>query len=228
MNSRRQFRGLFGLSLLVLLTVTACRTMPKSTISKPTEIRDRSADPSAISEASPPGIDTESEETMSTDFGLTLLVLLAQEGLEIVADQPENSRIVPFGTDIEEARAEITEALGAPRETVENAECDGGALATTTWDNGFSVQAKDNDFVGWSVRPNTPSAQLTTADDIGLGSTLTSLKGAETAEDGTTVRVFESSLGTEFTANQLGGLLSSNAPEGKIVALWGGSVCAVR
>jgi hypothetical protein len=42
------------------------------------------------------------------------------------------------------------------------------------------------------------------------------------------VRVFQSTLGTEFSAGGIAGLLESAGPQARIVALWAGMVCIAR
>jgi hypothetical protein len=65
-------------------------------------------------------------------------------------------------------------------------------------------------------------AQFRTTAGIGIGSTRRELDAAYQAE------VAESTLGQEFTAGEIGGLLTSAAPDGRVEALWAGMTCHFR
>ncbi|HEX8514272.1 MAG TPA: hypothetical protein VF688_14335, partial [Allosphingosinicella sp.] len=63
---------------------------------------------------------------------------------------------------------------------------------------------------------------LKTIEGIGVGSTraeVATLPGFE---------VEESTLGTEFRAGGLSGVLDSNAPNAKVTHIWGGATCVFR
>ena len=63
---------------------------------------------------------------------------------------------------------------------------------------------------------------LTTASGIGLGSTRAALESAYAA------RVSRSTLGMEFVAGGIAGLLASDHPAAPITHLWAGQVCLAR
>jgi hypothetical protein len=63
---------------------------------------------------------------------------------------------------------------------------------------------------------------LTTVSGIGLGSTRAELEAAYDAE------VAPSSLGIEFHAGGLAGLLDSSRPDARVVSLWAGLACVAR
>jgi hypothetical protein len=116
----------------------------------------------------------------------------------------------------------ISKIYGEPSEKAENSECPGGPLTTTIWSNGLVINSAENKFMGWSVRPYSGGSDFTTVTGIGIGSTLSDLQ--EMYE----VEVFESSLGTEFLAGEIGGLLTSDAPDGVITDMWAGATCMFR
>jgi len=129
---------------------------------------------------------------------------------------------ISFGSDPILVKNAVTAILGEPKKTVENSECPAGPLTVTTWPNGFAINAAQDKFVGWSVRPDTGSAKLTTMAGVGMGSTTTELKEVYD------VSISESSLGVEFNVGQLSGLLSSNEPDAVVENLWAGTNCIFR
>ena len=93
-------------------------------------------------------------------------------------------------------------------------------MSLITWPNGFTMNAMQDQFAGWTVRSDTESADFTRVDGGGLGKTLTDL------EADYSVDVIESTLGIEFNASDsLLGLLSANEPNGVIINLWSGIAC---
>ena len=55
-----------------------------------------------------------------------------------------------------------------------------------------------------------------------MGSTLRAVREAMH------ITVEKSTLGNEFTAGDLGGLVNDTKPDGKVTALWAGSTCQFR
>ena len=152
----------------------------------------------------------------------TVMVALADGGLQTVDVQTGSTLDLLFEVDRDIAVSTVSTALGEPTETVDTSECPAGPLQITSWSNGFSLNTLDETFVGWSVRPNADSENLTTIAGVGIG---TSLKNLQDAYD---VEIFESSLGTEFNVGQMSGILSSDQPDGEITNLWAGLNCIFR
>ena len=96
------------------------------------------------------------------------------------------------------------------------------ARESYAWSNGFVVHARDGAFLGWSVRPGSPAAGLTTVDGIGIGSTREEVQAAFDVE------VAATTLGQEFTTGSLTGVLDGDAPTSEVIALWGGDSCVAR
>ena len=155
-----------------------------------------------------------------TDFVLAL----SGDGLLLINEQSEKTQAIPFDTDVTTSIADVSSALGKHTETSQNSECPAGAMSFITWSNGLTMNAIGKRFVGWAVRRNTESVNLTMMNGIGLGKTLTDLK-----ENYSNVEVIESTLGTEFfVPDSLSGLLSANEPNGVITNLWSGVACNFR
>jgi hypothetical protein len=199
---------LLPMGLSLLLATAAC-----------TQVSDSSdSGSSSRVEPSPEVIEgAESQELVNTALALT------GDGLQFVVDDATGStRSFSFGSEMLPVQESVTQIYGPPQASTLNAECPGGPLTITTWANGLAITTAEEEFVGWSVRPNTDSASLTTMAGIGIGSTLNEL------EDAYSVEIFESSLGVEFYAGQLVGLLTSTEPDAVITDLWAGEVCIFR
>ncbi|MEM9809257.1 MAG: hypothetical protein AAF959_28730 [Cyanobacteria bacterium P01_D01_bin.56] len=217
------------LPLGLCLTMTACEapssdsgSIDSDTSQTPAESAP-TEDPSEVD--NPDTIPTEIDDPDAVpEDGITGIVLaLSGEGVLIVDQQSGNSQNIPFDTDLATAETAISTSLGTPTDTAQNDECGAGPMTFVTWSNGFTINVIEDKFVGWTVRPNTESANLTTLDGIGLGSTLTEM------EENYDVGVIESSLGTEFNAsNLLFGLLDANESDGIVTDLWSGVACNFR
>jgi hypothetical protein len=128
-------------------------------------------------------------------------------GTELPFDSPETATI--------EA---IAKSLGQPpTERGANAECGGGGLEYAEWKGEITAWFEEDRFVGWDSK-----GKLKTPGGVGIGSRradLALLRGLE---------VEESTLGTEFRAGGLSGILASKAPDARVTHLWGGSTCVFR
>ena len=198
----------FLISLVLLVAVAGCSGSSSNT---ETEHLPASAEASKS---------TVVKEKSATDGAV---LTLSVDGLSIANKQSGKTRTIPFDTDITTSTAAVASALGEPIEKTQNSECGAGPMNFVTWSNGLTMNATQNRFVGWTVRQDSKSANLTTADGIGLGTTLADLKANYSVE------TIEDSLGTEFyTSNNLFGLLSANEPNGVIIYLWSGIACNFR
>ncbi|HEX8239430.1 MAG TPA: hypothetical protein VF574_06800 [Allosphingosinicella sp.] len=143
-------------------------------------------------------------------------VVLEGAGLRIPGATPP--RTLAF--DMAEAATveALTKALGRPpTDRGENEDCGGGAMKFADWKGEILVYFLDGRFAGWDSR-----GKLKTLDGIGIGSSraeVALLPGFE---------VEESTLGTEFRAGGLSGILDSKAPGAKVTQLWGGATCVFR
>lgn len=145
---------------------------------------------------------------------------LASDGLSLVT-QGGSARHAGFGIARDVAVPMVSAALGKPTATGRNDDCGQGPMETVAFRDGLTLAFQDGKFVGWDLDGRDKPAYAT-ASGIGIGSTLKQLREAMR------VTVEESTLGHEFASGDLGGLLSSTAPDGKIESLWAGSVCQFR
>lgn len=164
----------------------------------------------------------ETESVTDVQENPIVMVALADGGLQTVNPQTGSTLDILFEVDQDIAISTVSTAFGEPTETVDTSECPAGPLKITTWPNGFSINTLDETFVGWHVRPNSGSENLTTISGVGIGTSVKNLQ--ETYE----VEIFDSSLGTEFNVGKMSGLLSSDKADGEITNLWAGTNCIFR
>lgn len=154
---------------------------------------------SSLNEASPP----------------IVFLLLDGEGLRSVEATSGATRALPFGAASGEITAFVERTRGRPPQEEGPSPC-GGTFAT--WDGGLSLRFVEGRFVGWST--NEPG--LTTAGGLGVGTTLVEAESVYVLER------FRSSLGWEFTAGGLAGVLDGGDPSSRVLVLWAGEVCLGR
>jgi hypothetical protein len=148
------------------------------------------------------------------------LLNLAPGALSLVDPNSGRSRELAFGLDRATVEDALALALDKPSERGSNRECGEGAMDFARMPGGLRVWFQDGKFAGWFI--DDAGAKLTTASGIGIGSTRKELTGAYDAE------ISESSLGEEFAAGELSGLLSGKEPTAKVTAIWSGQVCNFR
>lgn len=140
------------------------------------------------------------------------------EGLRVFQVDTGSASLIAFDTPQAEVLRRVTAVLGqAPEAQGENADC---GARYGTWPHGLTTWFMHDRFVGWSVRP--AADPLTTASSLRIGSTRSDLDAAYTA------KVFRSTLGTEFLAGGIAGLLESASPDAKVIHLWAGNSCVAR
>lgn len=140
-------------------------------------------------------------------------VTLEADGLRLA-----DGRRLAFGTPKDEAIRDLSAAIGkAPSEQSENDECGGGFLDSAGWEGKFYARFDEGKLAGW--------------DDRGLFRTESGLRiGSPRADVAalTGVAIEESTLGMEFSAGGLGGVLASKAPDAQVTSFWGGATCVFR
>jgi hypothetical protein len=143
---------------------------------------------------------------------------LDAEGLRLFNTVSGASRLIPFGTGREEAQRAFAAAVKAqPLEQEEISDC-GAAFAR--WPGGLVTWFADGKFTGWSA--GADSTGLATASGLRPGSTRAELDAAYSA------KIVPSTLGVEFSAGALGGMLDSRRPNAKVTHLWAGTTCLAR
>ncbi len=156
-------------------------------------------------------------EKFSTPSPATKLALDG-EGLRIFAVPTGTSRAIPFGLGKAETLAVLATLQGAPPSRQgENIDC---GATNATWPDGLTVWFARGKFVGWSVGS---ASSLATAGGLRVGATRSDV------ENGAIVaRIAPSSLGEEFTAGDIAGLLDSTDANARVTHLWAGAACVAR
>lgn len=147
------------------------------------------------------------------------------EGLRLVNPASGATRPVAFGGDIAPVIDTLTRIRGVAPTRTTNGECGAGPLDMATWPDGLTLLSQGGTFRGWSLNPRSGTdapARPTTMAGIGLGSTRADLDAAYNAT------ITPSSLGTEFAAGGLYGVLASARADAPITALWAGTSCVFR
>ena len=148
------------------------------------------------------------------------LVALSGDGLMLVDPNSGSTRAITFGTDETLVIDVLTRALGAPGEREANSECGVGPLQFVEFSQGLIIAVQEGKFLGWSIHHNGES--LRTMSNIGVMSTRAELESAYSAE------IAPSSLGLEFMAGGLQGVLTSSADTARISDFWAGANCVAR
>lgn len=178
----------------------------------------------ACTERKPAPVDTAAAPV--ADSGAVLA--LDGEGLRVFLQPSGSARPIAFG----DPRAAVVTTVsrlqrGMQPEVAENLEC---RATVATWPaSGLQLWFSSDSaarFIGWSLGGRAPTdstaSTLTTPSGIGLGSTRAALDSVYTA------RVARSSLGVEFSAGGLAGILASARADATIQNLWAGQVCLAR
>lgn len=141
------------------------------------------------------------------------------EGLRLFNKQSGSARAIAFGTSREDVLA-ILAFRGKP-ETGANGECGAGTLDYANWPDGLGLFFEHGKLAGWNLNERSKGA-ITTASGIGPGSSRADLESSYAAD------ISETTLGTEFAAGELYGLLEGKGEAAKITYMWGGISCNFR
>lgn len=145
------------------------------------------------------------------------VLTLEGDGLRMVDAESGRATAIPFGTPEDQTIAMIGTAFGPADTRAPNDECPSGPVRVASWNKGLSANFQDGKFVGWAG----PVA-LKTMSGIGFGSRRAALLRAYDAT------IEQTSLGTEFSANGIGGVLESDASDAAISDMWAGVSCVAR
>ncbi|HLM68214.1 MAG TPA: hypothetical protein VK358_11835 [Longimicrobium sp.] len=144
-------------------------------------------------------------------------IVLAPDGLSVTGAAPKQ---LAFGSPRAGALAAVGEVLGEPAEQGLQEECPAGPLYQAQYGGGLQLVFQDSAFVGWNVRPGSA---FRTREGVGAGSTLAQLRAAYPA-----TKVEETSLGMEFAADDLFGVVTDSSAAGTVEAMFAGINCIFR
>lgn len=148
-----------------------------------------------------------------------LALAVEGEGLRLFDPDTGSARALAFGTSRDDLLAAL--AFRGPAGTGTNGECGAGPLDYAAWADGLTLYFQNGVFGGWALDGRAGGA-LTTPAGVGPGTTRAEL---EAAYD---VSVVQSTLGVEFTAGALAGILDGEAADATISNLWAGVSCNFR
>lgn len=166
------------------------------------------------------------------------VISLDGEGLRLVDPKSGATRPLSFGVDEAQLKL-VAEKLKGPAKSGRNEECGAGPLAYLSWDDGLTLYSLDGLFAGWSLdergagavpaksaaksaAKGEPQAKLTTISGVGIGSTRAQLLDVYDAT------IEQTTLGTEFNAAGLSGILDGTGAKAKVTNMWSGVNCVFR
>lgn len=162
------------------------------------------------------------------------VISLDGEGLRLVDPKSGATRPLSFGVDEAQLKL-VAEKLKGPAKSGRNEECGAGPLAYLSWDDGLTLYSLDGLFAGWALNERggatvpaktpakgEPPAKLTTISGVGIGSTRAQLLDAYDA------KIEQTTLGTEFNAAGLSGILDGKDAKAKVTNIWSGVNCVFR
>ena len=175
--------------------------------------------PAAMPAADPPATDQPAAAGDVTAPATAAKLALDGEGLRIFIVETGSSRLIPFGIDQAEALGMLEAVQGAPpSDQGENIDC---GATNAIWADGLTVWFARDKFVGWSVA--SAASPLSTVGGQDVGSSR-----AEVENGASVARIAPSSLGEEFTAGGVAGLLDSAGAGARVSNLWAGAACIAR
>ena len=142
------------------------------------------------------------------------------EGLRWFLQPSGSARPVPFGRPESEVLTSLERVRG-PAERGTNQDCGAGPVQVASWSDGLSVIFQNDRFVGWGLGRRA-SRDIATTASIGPGSTRAELDAAYSAT------VSQTSLGSEFSAGGLHGVLDGASAGARITDMWAGVSCVAR
>lgn len=143
-------------------------------------------------------------------------------GLMVVIVDTGSTRLIDFGLPKAQVLEILTRVAGAPGPETTNSECGAGPMQFVEFPGGLTLLFQEETFAGWSVDRDSAGKQ-STMNGVGVGSTRSELVAAFAGAD-----IEETSLGQEFSAGGLSGLLSGPGADAKIEAMWAGTSCVFR
>lgn len=200
-----------SLTALMLLALAACNRAPQA------EEQTAATQTGAAMEGAPAVADPVTTDKDAATESPALAV--EAEGLRLFNPKTGAARPIAFGLP----RAQVLAALAfrGPPGSGTNGECGAGPLQYANWPDGLGLYFQDDKFVGWNAYKRGNGA-IATASGIGPGSTRAELEAAYT------VKVSETTLGTEFAAGDLYGIFDSPAKTAKVTNMWAGVSCNFR
>ncbi len=157
-------------------------------------------------------------EAASATPGERIPLALSGDGLQLVDPNSGRTRMIAFGTPRTETLAMVKSALGDPSATDR---CEVAPLTGAQFGERMAIYFENDRFAGWSANPRG-GRDFSSMSGVRIGSTRAEM------EDSLVAEISQTSLGTEFDAGGLSGVLSGRGPDARIEALWAGMACIAR
>lgn len=143
------------------------------------------------------------------------------EGLRWFLSSNGSARPLPFGAPRAAVLRSLEDVRG-PAGTGRNENCGAGPVEYASWPDGLSLVFQNDRFAGWGLDSRATGA-LATANGVGPGT-----NRRELADSFGSVTFRKTSLGTEFDAGGLFGVLDGAGPGARITDMWAGVSCVAR
>lgn len=143
------------------------------------------------------------------------------EGLRLFNTTTTSASPIPFGRPKADV-LNLFERLRGPAVKGTNQDCGAGPVEYATWPDGLSLVFQNDRFVGWGL-DGRAAGVLSTASGVSPGSSRAQIEAAYAY-----IRVFKSTLGTEFEAGGFAGVLDGPRATSRIINMWGGTSCVAR
>jgi len=163
-----------------------------------------------------------SAKDSAADSTVRVLLALDGEGLRLALESSGSTRLLAFGMESSAVIAALTAALGPPRSRGTNFDCGAGQMDFVVFADGLSIGVQSDRFVGWSARVSDTGGTMTTMSGVGVGSTRAALDSSYVAD------VARSTLGVEWVAGGIAGVLDGESPAARITDMWAGANCVAR
>lgn len=157
-------------------------------------------------------------EAAAAGNAVRIPVNLAPDGLQLVDPSSGRSRMIAFGTPRAETLALVRAGLGEPSSS---GTCPVAPLTDARFGDAITLSFENDLFVGWAADPRAGET-LATASGVRIGSTRAEMEQSIVAE------ISRTSLGNEFNAGGLAGVLDGAGRDARIEALWAGMTCIAR
>jgi hypothetical protein len=154
--------------------------------------------------------------TASTDP----VLVLESDGLGVLVKDTSVRHLTFADTSAADITSAVSHILGVGK-TVALPDCGQGARTSYSVAR-FSLLLNGKAFVGWTDS-GAAGRTLTTLDGLGVGSTR-----AELDSSGTAFTYSETTLGQEFSAGALGGVLSGKETTDRVTTFYAGETCFFR
>ena len=143
------------------------------------------------------------------------------EGLRLFDTTTTSASPIPFGRPKADV-LNLLDRLRGPAVKGVNQDCGIGPVEYATWPDGLTLVFQDDRFVGWGLGGRAAGV-FSTASGVSPGSSRAQIEAAYAD-----IRVFKSTLGTEFAAGGFAGVLDGPGATSRITYMWGGTSCVAR